>query len=116
MDILDIMSMIGAIVIIGVALAATYYASRWYAKRAGVSGAGRYVKVVDKTGLSQGSAVYIIKVDGRYHMLGVSDKSVNYLIELPGFDEDGGQAVNNTLPFSQIFKGVMGQGKRGDGG
>ncbi|MCL2056405.1 MAG: flagellar biosynthetic protein FliO [Oscillospiraceae bacterium] len=116
MGFVDVMSMIGAVVIIALALAATYFASRWYAKRAGVSGAGRYVKVIDKAGLSQGSAVYIVKVDGGYHMLGVSDKAVSYLHELPGFIEDDSPPPGNALSFSQILKGVMGQGKRGGGG
>jgi len=105
--------MVGALVVIGLALAATYYASRWYAKRAGVSASGKYVKIVDKLGLAQGSSVYIIKVNGRYHMLGVSDRSVSYLSELPEFTETGDQGGNNALPFSQVIKGAM--GKRGDG-
>jgi flagellar biogenesis protein FliO len=110
---MDIMSLIGALVIIGLALGLTYYGSRWYARRIGSSGVGRYVKIVDRTALSQGSAVYIIKAGSRYHMLGVSDKAVSYLQALPDFEETGNPDAAKAIPFSQVMKGVM--GKRGDG-
>lgn len=109
MDFFDIMSLIGAVVVIIGALVLTYYASRWYAKRmaAGSSGGGKYVKIIDRAPLAQGNAVYIIKTAGRYYMLGVADKKVNLLTELPGFEEtpEGNEPL--VASFSQVMRGVL---------
>jgi flagellar biogenesis protein FliO len=108
MSFFDIMSLVGAFVVILAALALLYYVSRWYTRRTGGVGGGKYVKIIDRTPLAQGSAVCIAKISGRYYMLGISDKAVTMLGELTDFqehEESPGQAGSS---FSQIMRGAMG--------
>jgi flagellar biosynthetic protein FliO len=114
MSFFDIMSLVGALVVILAALALLYYASRWYVKRTGGGGGGKYVKIIDRTPLAQGSALCIAKIGGRYYMLGISDKAVTMLGELPDFQEREESAGQTGASFSQIMRGAM--GNRGDDG
>jgi flagellar biosynthetic protein FliO len=113
MSFFDMMSLVGAFVVMIAALALLYYASRWYLRRMGRVGGGKYVKIIDRTPLTQSSAIYVVKIDGRYYMLGVSDKAVNMLSELPDFREQEDKDPTGSS-FSQMLRGAM--GKRGDGG
>jgi flagellar protein FliO/FliZ len=95
------------------ALALLYYASRWYARRMGGVGGGKYVKIIDRTPLTPGSAVCVVKIGERYYMLGISDKAVHMLGELPDFREREEERPTGSS-FSQIMRGAM--GNRGDDG
>ncbi|MDR2932584.1 MAG: flagellar biosynthetic protein FliO [Oscillospiraceae bacterium] len=107
MGFLDILSLLGSVLLIVAVLVLTYYASRWYARRMGAGGPGKYVGVVDKTALGQGSAVYIVKVGGKYYMLGVGDKSVSMLCELADFEETAQPGAVPDVPFRQVMRGFM---------
>jgi flagellar biosynthetic protein FliO len=107
MSFFDIMSLVGAFVVIVAALALLYYVSRWYTKRMGGAGGGRYVKIIDRTPLSPGSSVCIAKIGKRYYMLGISDKAVSMLGELPDFEEREETPGQAGASFSQIMRGAM---------
>lgn len=101
MNFFDIMTLVGAVVVILATLALVYYASRWYARRMGTGG-GKYVRVLDKTVLNRNSALYVIKAGGRYYLVGAADRSVAMLGELEDFEETA-ETVNPAAPFSQVF-------------
>jgi flagellar biosynthetic protein FliO len=108
MSFFDVMSLVGAFVVIIAALALLYYVSRWYVRRTGGAGGGKYVKIIDRTPLAQGSSVCIAKIGGRYYLLGVSDKAVTMLGDLPDFHEHAENAGQAGASFSQIMRGAMG--------
>lgn len=107
MDFFEIMSLIGSVVLVALVLALTYYGSRWYAKRMGGGGTGKYIKVVDKAVLSQNNAVYIVKAGQQYYLLGAADKTICLLSEMPDFEEQASSEIAVVPPFSTIFRGVM---------
>jgi len=123
-SVLDVMSAIGSLVIICLVIALTYYVSRWYARRAGVSAGGKYVKVLDRTHLGNTSSLMIIQVGGKYYLLGVSDKNMEMLCELEDFDrhvEESSMSDSAQAPFGQLLRGLMDKSgtrskKRDDGG
>lgn len=118
---MDILSMIGSLALIILVLVFTYYATRWYARRMGQSGQGKYMKLIDRTQLGTGACVAIVRIDKKYYLLGVGDKSVRLICELPDFEEDSGPEPAEQPPFSQIFRQMADKvrdgmrGKDGDG-
>lgn len=60
----------------------TYYASRWYARRMGPIAGGKHIKVVDRLIVSKTGSILIVDIEGRQYMIGVSDQSVQILMEL----------------------------------
>lgn len=104
----EIMSMIGSLILIVLVLLLTYFATRWYADRMGKGGSGKYIKVLDKTVLSAGASLAVVKVGDGYYFLGVGDKNVQLLSELPeAFMEIENAQNQNTQPFSQVFRQLL---------
>ncbi|MDL2232219.1 flagellar biosynthetic protein FliO [Ruminococcaceae bacterium OttesenSCG-928-L11] len=103
MGFMDIMQLVGSLVVIALVLVATYYGSRWYARRMGSNGPGKYVRIIDKTALGQGSAIAIVKAGESYYLIGLADKSVSLLSELPDFHEEEAGGVPSTGTFRQMF-------------
>lgn len=110
----EVLSMMGSLVLIVLVLVLTYYATRWYARKMGHAGAGKYIKVLDKTTLSAGSSVAVIKVGDRYYLVGTGDKQVNLLSELEDFQEINPQQMTGDASFSKMFKNVMDKVRRED--
>ena len=104
----DIASLTGSVLLIIGVLIFTYYGTRWYAKRMGnTHGQGKYVRVIDRTGLGQGTAVLIVKVGEKYYLLGAGDKNVSMLTELESFVETPQHQESMDASFKQLFGSVM---------
>lgn len=102
-----VLSLIGSALLIIFVLVLTYYASRWYAKKMG-AGPGKYIQIIDRAVLGQGSAIYIVKVENKYYMLGSADKGVRMLSELPDFEETPQPGTQQqVIPFKQIMRDVL---------
>lgn len=109
----EILSMIGSLVLIVLVLVLTYYATRWYARRMGQSGTGKYIKVLDKAMLAAGTSVALVKVGERYYLLGAGDKQVNLLAELADFEELSPADSATAAPFSQVLRGLLQKSRTG---
>jgi flagellar protein FliO/FliZ len=106
----DIMRLVGAVFVVVIMLVFTYYGSRWYAKRMGLApgqGAGKYIRVVERAVLAQGSAVCVVKIGEVYYLLGVGDKQVTMLGTLDGFVESEASARDPGVPFSRLLSGLI---------
>lgn len=105
----DILSMLGSLALIILVLALTYFGTRWYARRMGqAGGTGKYIKVLDRTVIGSGASLVIVRVDDRYYLLGVSDKSVRLVSELPDFGQHlGNEPQQASAPFSQMFRKIL---------
>lgn len=119
-DVMNVMSAIGTVVLIVLVLVLTYFASRWYARRMGMSGAGRYVKILDRMSVGQSSSLMIIQVAEKYFLIGVSEKNMQMLCELEdfaGYISEHPQVNPVQTPFKDMLHGFMNKsGKRDDGG
>jgi flagellar biosynthetic protein FliO len=111
-------SMIGSLVLILLVLVLAYYVTRWYARRVGGAGvgAGRHIKVIEKTVLNPGTSLAIVEIGGKHYLLGVGDKNVRLLSELP---EEFGQSVSEVppeaaAPFSQVFREMWDKTRKKD--
>lgn len=104
--VLEILSMIGSLLLIVLVLVLTYYATRWYARRAGRASSGKYIRIIDRSALGAGASVTIVQVGERYYLLGVGDKSVNMLGELEDFEERE-EAPPVPASVSQAFRKVL---------
>lgn len=114
----DVMSVVGAFAVIILVLFLTYYASRWYAKRMNAApGSGKYIKFCDRASIGQNSALVIAKIGTRYYLLGISERNMQLICELPDFEpeEEGEQP---PASFGRIFADLLGKGrgKPQDGG
>ena len=107
----DVLSLMGAIAIIIIMLVGVYYASRWYARRMGGSfGMGKYIKVIDRAQMGA-AAIAIVEIDSRYYLIGLSERNVQLLCELPDFSPDERTAAKGN--FGQIFGDFLEKARRG---
>ncbi len=97
----DIISMLLALMGTGCVILLTYYASRWYAKKMGPIAGGKHIKVVDRLVVSKTGSILIIDIEGRQYLIGVSDQSVQILMEL-----------DETIPFPVAYS-AGGDGLKG---
>lgn len=105
---MDVLAIIGSLAVVALVLAATYYATRWYARRMGSpGGTGKHIKVLDRAALAAGVSVAIVEVDGRYYLLGIGEKQVNLLCELTDFAPPDDADAATAIPFSQAFRQVL---------
>ena len=114
MNVWDVLSVAGAFAVIALVLVLTYYASRWYARRMNAApGSGRYIKFCDRVSAGQSSSLAIVQVGEQYYLLGISDKNMQLICELPGFtpEEEGPQAPPS---FGRMFSDLL--RKNRDGG
>ena len=95
------MSMLFALIGTVCVIMLTYYASRWYAKRMGPIAGGKHIKVVDRLVVSKTGSILIIDIEGRQYLMGVSDQSVQILMEL-----------DDTIPLPEVY-GNVGDGFKG---
>jgi len=106
--------MIGALAIIVLMLILTYYASRWYARRMSTSpGSGRYIRFCDRVAVGQGSSLAIVQVGEKYYLLGISEKNMQLICELPDF-QPGEDGLDKTPSFGRMFSDLL--RKNRDGG
>lgn len=114
MNVWDVLTMIGAFAIIVLMLVLTYYASRWYARRMSTSpGSGRYIKFCDRVAVGQGSSLAIVQVGEKYYLLGISEKNMQLICELPDF-QPGEDGLDKTPSFGRMFSDLL--RKNRDGG
>lgn len=107
----DILSALGSIVLIVLALLCTYCVTRWYARRFRAAGAGRYIRVVDRAALDHGASLVLVEVEGRYYLLGLSEKNLQLLSELPGLTPAEPPAAEPAVPFERLFRELTGRAK-----
>lgn len=112
----EVLSLIGSLLLIGLVLVLTYYATRWYARRAGrQTTSGKYIRVLDRSMLGAGAFAVIIEVSGRYYLLAVADKSVTLLRELPDFEETDDPPFADGVPLSRSFRQLLERARRNSG-
>ncbi len=110
----DILALLGACAMVVAVLFFTYYASRWYARRlsgtGGSAGSGRHIRFIDRASLSAGAALVIIRVgaetDGRYYLIGISEKNMQLICELPDFTP-GQNSESQPGSFAKLFSGLL---------
>lgn len=113
-----IFSLIGVVLV----LVLTYFATRWFARRAGAGAAsGRAMHIVDRVTVAQGAHLLIVEVGGAYYLLGVGDKNVNLITKLDDFRLDATPAANTPPSFRDLLQDMLPargktQGKKGNGG
>ena len=74
---------------------------------------GKHVKVIDRVSLAVGSAAVVLQAGERYYLVGVSDKNIQLICELEGFEpaspaEEGAQAS-----FGRLLTGFLNREKPG---
>jgi len=97
------------IVLIFVVFAA-FYVSRWYAKKmqnGGFTGGGKYIKVIDRISLGPSASLAIVEVEGKCYFVGLSDKNIQLLSELPAFEVSEIPDNMPGEPFSAMLRKLM---------
>ncbi len=110
----DGMTVVGSLVVMAAVIAAAYYLSRWYAKRMGASAVGRYVKIIDRVTLGAGSSACILEAGGKYYLVGVSDKNIQLICELDGFEPGSPDEKAAQASFGRLLKDFLGKAGAAD--
>lgn len=113
-----IFSLIGVVLV----LVLTYFATRWFARRAGAGAvSGRAMHVVDRITVAQGAHLVIVEVGGAHYLLGVGEKTVSLITKLDDFRLDAIPAQGTPPSFRELLQDMLPvrgktQGKKGNGG
>ena len=75
----SVFSLILALIGIIAVLALTYYASRWYAGKAGAVSGGRQIKVLDRISLGKNGALILMELAGVQYLVSVSERGAEIL-------------------------------------
>ena len=118
LGILEIMSAIGSLVVVILVIVLAFVTSRWYARKisgGGFSGGGRHIKVIDRIGLGQAASLTIVKVGETYYFVGVSDRNIQLLCELPDYERFIGEASppGSPEPFAAMLRSFIDKTKAG---
>lgn len=114
----DIISVLGAILMIIAVVVLAFYSTRWLGKRMGGSASGRYLTVIDRVSLGQDKYLAVVKVGHKHLLIGVSSGSVTNLGELDEQDLAAAQPPPQPPSFGDAFKhslkqyGLFNTGKR----
>jgi flagellar biosynthetic protein FliO len=107
----DGMTLVGSIVVMAAVIALAYYASRWYAGRMTKTVSGKHVKLVDRITLGAGSAAVVLQAGERYYLVGVSDKNIQLICELEGFEPAAPAEENPQAAFGRLLSGFLSKNK-----
>ncbi len=95
----EILSLIGALIMIVLVLFATYYFTKAISKKMTASSPSRHIKIIDRVALSQNKFLLIVEIDKKFILLGVTDNSINVLKEFNDLNLEVGEA-NSIIGFS----------------
>ena len=111
----DFFSVVGSLALIVLIMVGAYYATRWYARRAGTTYGGKNIRIVDKAAVGNSASIVIACVEGRYLLLGVSDKNIQLLCELEDFQETETGTPTGMESFSSLMQSLLKKEKRTGG-
>jgi len=114
----EILPMLGSLIMVVAILVLTYYATRWYARRAGGAVSSKNIRVIDKVSLSNNTALVIACVCGKYYLLGMTEHGITLLRELEAFEEQAPelQAASFKKLFEKFTEQPKKENKKDDGG
>lgn len=113
----DIISLIGALIMIVLVLFATYYFTKAISKKMSDSSSSRNLKIIDRVSLSQNKLLLLVEIDKKYLLIGVSDNSISVLKEFDSLNLELGEAnsmgLNADINFLEILKDNLKKTKLG---
>jgi len=100
--------------IIGLIYLSTYLMKRFNSRVTGGGGFGETIKVMGRTYLSPKQSLYLVKIGGKYAVIGATDQSVSKIADLEE-DEIAKSDSHKTSSeygesrgkFAEIFKGLI---------
>lgn len=107
MQLEQISSLLGIIIIFGLVLYGSYFVSKKIAKFSLGANQSRYMKIVDRIVLGQDRYAAIVTVGERYFLLGISGETMTLLSELSKDDMVLLEGPNKTLPETLNFKEIL---------
>lgn len=78
----DIVSLVLTLIAGAGVILLTYYASKWYVKKAGAIGSGNHLKIVDRLVVSKTGSIVVVDLDGVQYMIGVSEQNIQIMKQL----------------------------------
>lgn len=101
----ELMTLVGAMVVIISAILLLYAFGKWYSKRMGIDikNKGQYIKVVDRASIGQNMSIAVVETAGEHFLLGISDKNIQLISKLENFKEVSEVAAEQK-GFSDILK------------
>lgn len=109
---------LGVLLTLVLVLVLAYYLTRLYARKMGASlVGGKYIAIHDRVVTGQGSALMIVEVEGQFLLVGMSDKGINLISELQGFEPRDNLGPKDGAGFAVLLTGLMQKmRKTGQGG
>jgi flagellar biosynthetic protein FliO len=107
----DGMTLVGSVIVMAAVIALAYYASRWYAGRMTKAVSGRHIKLVERVSLGVGGSAVVLQAGEKYYLLGVSDKNIQLICELEGFEPAPPAESGPQAPFGRLLSGLLSKGK-----
>ncbi len=84
-------------------LVLTYYSTRWLSTKTNLTLRSKYISIVDRIMLGQSNFLAIAEIDGKFYLLGITEKSINILKELDDFKPAEGEPSERQADFSKML-------------
>ena len=110
----DLLTGIGILATLAGVLVLTYYAPRWYARRmSGGALSGRHIIVHERVPMGNHASLAIVEVDGRFYLIGVSERGVQLVSVLEDFAPLPDARADSKVPFGKLFAELLAKTGKG---
>ncbi len=107
MNVSNILQLLGVLVAFVLILAATYYATKWFAKSGIVQSRSANIKVIETFKIAQNKYIQIIQLGDRYYSIGVTKDEITFLTALD--EEQLDLSLMENAPQQMSFKDMLGR-------
>lgn len=84
-------------------LVLTYYSTKWLSTKTNLTLRSKYISIVDRIMLGQSNFLAIAEIDGKFFLLGITEKGINILKELDNFKPSEGDILEKQADFNKIL-------------
>jgi len=84
-------------------LVLTYYSTKWLSTKTNLTLRSKHIIIVDRIMLGQSNFLAIAEIDGKFYLLGITEKSINILKELDDFKPFESDILEKQADFSKML-------------
>ncbi|MEA4889092.1 MAG: flagellar biosynthetic protein FliO [Clostridiaceae bacterium] len=101
--------LLGMLLVTVLVLAATFYTTKFVARRSQIGGKGRHMQILERLPLGKDKFLAIIEVGGQYMLVGISGQNINLISVLPDTFTGPDPVRQRQSPLNNPFQAMMEQ-------
>ncbi|WP_374049899.1 MULTISPECIES: flagellar biosynthetic protein FliO [unclassified Sedimentibacter] len=81
----------------------TYYSTKWLSAKTSIGMKSKYINIVDKIMLGQNKFLAIAEINGKFYLIGITEKNINVLRELDDFYPATDEITEHPAEFGKLI-------------